>query len=80
MLRMSAHTKATPQDVVNRAIEFFNRKLEMKIIEQSPTCVYFQDNIGKVDVVSCVDKKGTTVELASVEWDNEVREFVKKLP
>ncbi len=80
MLKMSVHSKLDPEDVVTRAVEFFKKKHEMKINEQSSTGVCFQDALGKVDVVACADRKGTTVEFSSVEWDHEVREFARRLP
>lgn len=80
MLKLSVHSKLAPEDVVTRAIEFFNKKREMSINEQSSTSVCFQDSVGTVDIVACADRKGTTVEFSSVEWDHEVREFARRLP
>ncbi len=79
MLRMSVSTKLSPEEVTKRAIAFFKDSQGLSLREQSPTCAYFEGAGGTVDVVSCTNDKGTSVELLSTEWDIQVKRFADKL-
>ncbi|MFC1934003.1 hypothetical protein ACFLXX_02475 [Chloroflexota bacterium] len=80
MLRIATNTKLSPEEAIKRAVEFFGpagHGLEVK--EQTPTCAYFEGSGGGVDVIACVEEKGTSVELVSREWDYQVKEFIGKI-
>ena len=80
MLKIATKTKLSPEDAIKRAVEFFGPEgygLEVK--NQFPECAYFEGGGGGIEVTACADGKGTSVELLSLEWDYQAREFIKKL-
>ena len=81
MLRMATTTKLTPEEAIKQAVKFFGPEgYGLEIKDQSPTCARFEGGGGHVEVTSCADEKGTSVELVSQEWDYQVREFLGKIP
>jgi hypothetical protein len=80
MLRMATTTKLTPEEAIKQAVKFFGPEgYRLEIKDQSPTCAYFEGAGGQVEVTSCTDEKGTSVELVSQEWDYLAREFLRKI-
>jgi hypothetical protein len=80
MLRMETTTKLTPEEAIKQAVKFFGPQgYGLEIKDQSPTCAYFEGAGGHVEVTSCTDEKGTSVELVSQEWDYQAREFLRKI-
>lgn len=80
MLNLATKTKLSPEEVIKRAVAFFGPGgygLEVK--EQSASCAYFEGGGGGVEVTACAEEKGTSVELASREWDYQVNEFAGKI-
>ena len=80
MLRLSAKTKLSPEEAVRRAVKFFGPegyKLEIK--EESETEASFEGGGGGVSVSASIEDGKTTVELASREWEYQIREFVQKI-
>ena len=80
MLRIATKTKLSPEEAVKRAVEFFGpagHGLEVK--EQSTDCAYFEGSGGGVEITSCAEEKGASVELVSREWDRQVREFIRDI-
>jgi len=80
MIRMTAKTKLTPEEIVKRAVTFFGPEghgLEVK--EQSVGTAYFEGGAGCVEVNASAQGKGTSVELFSREWDYQVKEFLKAI-
>lgn len=80
MLRIATKTKLGPDDVINKAVEFFGPngyKLDLK--EQSTGCAYFEGGGGGVEVTTCVEDDGTSVEFTSSQWDFQVKEFIGKI-
>lgn len=80
MLNLQTKTKLSPKEVLKRAVEFFGTGgygLELK--EQGEDCVYFEGGGGGVDIVTCAEEKGTSVEIASREWDHQAEEFLGKI-
>ena len=81
MLRMTTTTKLTPEEAITEAVKFFGPEGHgLEIRDQSPTCAHFTGGGGYVEVTSCTDEKGTSVELVSQEWEHQVREFLGKIP
>lgn len=52
----------------------------MKVTEQNQACAYFR-GIGEsyLNVTTCAEEKGTSVEVESREWDKEAKEFMAKI-
>ena len=80
MINLSVKTKLSPEEAVKRAVEFFGPGGDgLEIKDQSETCAYFEGGGGGDDVTACTEEKGTSVELASREWDYQVQEFARKI-
>jgi len=80
MLNLEVKTKLSPEEVIKRAVAFFGSGgYGLEIKEQSESCAYFEGGGGGVDITTCTEEKGTSVELASREWDYQVNEFARKI-
>jgi hypothetical protein len=80
MLRLSAITKLSPEEAVKRAVQFFGPEgYGLEIKEESETGASFEGGGGGVSVSASTEDGKTTVELASREWDYQIRQFVKKI-
>jgi len=80
MLRMSAKTKLSPEEIVKRAVSYFGPGgygLEAK--NKSTDCVYFEGGGGNVGVTTSAEGKEVLVELISREWDYQVKEFLRTI-
>jgi len=80
MLRMSAKTKLSPEEIVKRAVSYFGPGgygLEVK--NKSTDCVYFEGGGGNVGVTTSTEGKEVSVELISREWDYQVKEFLRTM-
>ena len=80
MLKIGTKTRLTPEEATRRAKDFFGPGgYGLKLIEETPTSACFEGGGGRVDVVTCAEGKGASVDLVSQEWDYQVREFINKL-
>ena len=80
MLRMATKTKLSPEEAIERAVAFFGPDgFGLKVKEQSTDCASFEGGGGGIQVTTCREEKGTSVELESREWDHLVREFIGKI-
>jgi hypothetical protein len=80
MIRIGAKTKLKPEEVVRRAVKFFDPGgygLEVK--EEFAGCVCLEGGGGSVEVIALAEAKGASVELVSQEWDYQVKEFLGKI-
>lgn len=75
-------TKLTPQEVINRAVDFFGQRpggIGLDITEQTECCVVFVGGGGHVRVTASAEEKSTRVEIETREWDNQVKQFMRKM-
>lgn len=80
MLKISTKSKLNPQEAIKRAVEFFGPGGYGLIIkQQTDECAYFEGGGGGIDVIACAEKKGSTVDIESREWDLQVKEFIGKI-
>jgi len=80
MLRLEVRTRLSPEEAIQQAVNYFGPGGHgMEIRDQSSECAYFEGGGGKVDIATCSDKQGTSVELISQEWDYQVGEFSRKI-
>ena len=80
MLKISKESKFKPQEVIKRAIAFFGPKgygLEPK--EEDSCNAYFEGGGGSVRVSAATSKKGSSVDVESVEWDYQSKQFLDKI-
>ncbi len=78
MIRISAKTKRKPEEVMEKAVQYFSSELGLKLTDRSECCAYFEGAGGHVKVSLSVDAD-TEVEVESREWEHQAKEFLKKL-
>ncbi len=81
MIKLVKKSKLSPEEAVKRAVKFFGPGgLGMTIKEQNPTCAYFRGvSESYVNVITCAEGKGSSIEVESREWDKETKEFMAKI-
>ena len=76
MLNLNVRTKRKPEEVIKKALKFFGPGgYSLKITSQSDTCIYFEGGGGEVGITTCIDEKGTSVDMETREWEFQVKEF-----
>jgi len=77
MLRIATKTKSTPEQVIEKAINFFGPEgLKLKITTQTETTASFEQDEGSVTVSATKDRGKTSVELTTRDWESQVEEFI----
>ena len=80
MLKLSAKSKLSSEEVIKRAVKFFGPDgYGLKVTEQDKCCGQFEGGGGGVRVITATEKKGITVDIESREWDYQVKEFIGKI-
>ncbi len=79
MLKLEKQTKLSPAEVLKQAIEFFVAGYGLKITEQNATCMTLEGGGGGIEITTSVEKKVTSVEVSSQEWDRQAKTFISKL-
>jgi hypothetical protein len=80
MLSMTKNTKLKPEEVINRAVNFFGPKgFGLTIQEGDANSVYLEGGGGGVRVNASKAEKGTTVDIETREWESQVKNFLASL-
>ena len=80
MLRIEVKSKLSPKEAVERAVKFFGPAgYGMKVRESSEDGAAFEGGGGGVVVNASPEKKGSSVEIESHEWDFQAKEFIRKI-
>jgi hypothetical protein len=80
MLKISRETKLKPQEVVKKAVAFFGPGgYGLQLKAEDDCTAYFEGGGGSVRVITVAGKKGSTVDIESVEWDYQAKQFFDKL-
>ncbi len=80
MLKLSAKSKHSPEEVIKRAVKYFGPEgFGLKVNDEGNCCVTFEGGGGGVYVTASEEKKGSTVDLESREWDYQAQEFIRKV-
>jgi hypothetical protein len=80
MIKISKESKLKPKEVIEHAVAFFGPKgygLELK--EQDNCNAYFEGGGGSVRITAETVKKGSSVDVESVEWDYQSKQFLDKI-
>jgi len=80
MLKVGKESKVKPEEAIKRAVAFFGPKgygLEVK--DEGNCCVTFEGGGGSVHVSATASKKGSSVDIESVEWDYQTNKFLEKI-
>jgi hypothetical protein len=79
-LRLSATTKLTPEQIVERAARYFGGEFGLAVAWRSPVSARFEGGGGHVQVSTAAAPSGAEVELETMEWEIQVRQFAADLP
>ena len=80
MLKIAKESKLKPQEVIKRAAAFFGPKGYGLILKEEDNCnAYFEGGGGSVRVSAATSKKGSSVDIESVEWDYQAKEFLNRI-
>ena len=80
MLKISRETKLKPQEVVKKAVAFFGPGgYGLQLKAEDDCTAYFEGGGGSIKVIAALGKKGSTVDVESVEWDYQAKQFFDKL-
>lgn len=79
-LRLSATTKLVPEQVIERAARYFGDEFGLVIAWRSPLSARFEGGGGHVQVSAAAAPSGAEVELETMEWEIQVRQFAADLP
>jgi hypothetical protein len=80
MLNISVKTKLMPGEAIKKVADYFGpHGYKLKIIEQTDVAAYFEGGGGSVAVSASQGESKTTLDFVSIEWDYQVKEFIKAL-
>jgi hypothetical protein len=81
MINFEVKTKLAVPEVCSRIKSFFGEGgLGLKITEESQSCLSFEGGGGYVITTVCKDGKITKINLKSMEWEVQVKNFAASLP
>jgi hypothetical protein len=73
-------TKKKPEEVVERAIDYFGEEgLGLSVTRENPCCATFEGGGGHVSVTASREEDRTEVELETREWDYHVKRFMDQI-
>jgi hypothetical protein len=79
-LRLSTNTKLTPEQALEWAVRYFADEVGLAVARRSATSARFAGGGGHVQVSAVAAPKGAEVELETMEWEMQVRQFARDLP
>jgi len=80
MLSLSTKSKHSGEEVIKRAVKYFGPGgYGLKVVEEGNCCASFEGAGGGVRVTATEQKKGSTVDIESREWDFQAKEFLDKV-
>jgi hypothetical protein len=80
MLKIGRESKLKPEEAIKRAVAFFGAGgYDLAVKEEGDCYVTFEGGGGGVRVSATASKKGSSVDVESVEWDYQARQFLDKI-
>ena len=80
MMTLSTKSKLSPEEVIKRAVKYFGPGgYGLKVEEEGDCCASFEGGGGGVRITVTEQKKGSTVDVESREWDYQAKAFLEKL-
>jgi hypothetical protein len=80
MMVLSTKSRHSPEEVIKRAVDFFGPGgYGLKVNDEGNCCVNFEGGGGGVRVTATAEKKGSTVDVESREWDYQTEEFIRRI-
>jgi len=80
MALYSVKTKKDPEEVVERAIDYFGEEgLGLSVTRENPCCATFEGGGGHVTVTASQRDDKAEVEVETREWDYHVKRFMSQI-
>ena len=80
MLNLECKTALAPEEVLEELKRSFGKGgLGLEAKEENPQCITFEGGGGYITATLCEEKGKTRVDLATREWDYQVKQFASKL-
>ena len=80
MLTLSKESRLTPKKVIERGVAYFGPSGFGLTLKEKDNCnAYFEGGGGSVRITAATSKKGSSIDVESVEWDYQVQKFLDKL-
>ena len=80
MLKIGKESKLKPEEIIKKAVDFYGpRGHGLKVTEVDNFHVYLVGGGGSVQVIAATSNKGSSVDIESVEWDYQTKEFLNKI-
>jgi hypothetical protein len=80
MLKIGKESKLKPEEVIQKAVDYYGPKgYGLKVTEKDIGSVYLVGGGGSVRVSAIAGQKGSSVDIESVEWDYQTKEFLQKI-
>jgi hypothetical protein len=80
MIRMVKQTRLKPEDIIDRAVEYFGVKGEqLDERERNRCCIYFEGGGGYVAISIVEESKKRTVDVETREYEYQAKRFLKTL-
>lgn len=67
------------ENVLEKAVDFFSDEWGLEISSKKECCILFQGGGGHVFVQCLEENNDKKVELATREWDKQVKKFMSKI-
>jgi len=81
MIRMGKESKLSPEEVIDKAVEFFGKKWGMEVEESGDCCARFEGGGGHVyvDTAGLKGGSGAKVDVQGRQWEPQIKEFMGKI-
>ena len=79
-LRLSTTTNLAPEQAIDRAVRYFADELGLALAWRLAISARFVGGGGHVQVSAAAAPRGAELELETMEWENQVRQFAGDLP
>jgi len=80
MLKIGKESRLKPEEIIKKAVEYYGPKgYGLKVTEEDTCNVYLVGGGGSVRVSAAAGQKGSSVDIESVEWDYQTKEFLNKI-
>jgi hypothetical protein len=80
MLKIGKESKLKPEEIIKEAVDYYGPKgYGLKVTEKDNCNVYLVGGGGSVRVSAVAGQKGSSIDIESVEWDYQTKEFLSKI-
>ncbi|TXT56797.1 MAG: hypothetical protein BAJATHORv1_20392 [Candidatus Thorarchaeota archaeon] len=72
-------TRLSPEDIFEKAQEYFGTKYGLSQVDKTDCCIEFRSDVGFVNVTVETSETPNKVSIRSREYEGQARAFIKKL-